>query len=174
MRVRPVEPEDAAALAALADDVELSGLLGGRSFPTSRRGTGAVPDDRSAGTDHVDLAIDVVPHGIVGRLTVHKADGRRFRYGIGLRRGHRRHGVGTTAVGLLLATYFRDLGYETAEVEVRADNVASLRFHHALGFEVVGRRRAAVLVDGRDHDVVMLELHADRWRTTATEAMLSG
>ena len=171
MRLRPVEPEDAVVLAALADDVELSGLLGGRTLPTSRHRAGT--DDHSVGADCVDLVIDVAPHGVVGRLTVHEADGWRFRYGIGLRRGYRGQGIGAPAVGQILSTYFRDLGYETAEVEVRADNVASLRFHAGLGFEVVGRRRAAVLIGGRHHDVVLLELSADRWRATATEAMLS-
>ena len=49
------------------------------------------------------------------------------------------------------------LGYEKIFTDLRADNLASLGYHLALGFEVVGAARRHARVGGRDVDVLFIE-----------------
>jgi L-amino acid N-acyltransferase YncA len=49
------------------------------------------------------------------------------------------------------------LGYEKIFTDLRADNAASLAYHLALGFTVVGAARRQARTAGRDVDVLFIE-----------------
>jgi L-amino acid N-acyltransferase YncA len=69
---------------------------------------------------------------------------------------HRGRGVGTALSQASCAEAER-LGFEKVFTDVRADNEASLAFHRAMGYEIVGTARRHVRIAGRDVDVVFIE-----------------
>jgi L-amino acid N-acyltransferase YncA len=69
---------------------------------------------------------------------------------------HRRQGVGATLARSSFAAAF-SLGYEKVFTDLRADNQASLAYHLALGFTVVGIAHGQARVGDRDVDVLFIE-----------------
>jgi L-amino acid N-acyltransferase YncA len=69
---------------------------------------------------------------------------------------HRRRGVGAALARSSFAAAL-DLGYDKIFTDLRADNLDSLAYHLALGFEVVGAARRHARAGGRDIDVLFIE-----------------
>ena len=69
----------------------------------------------------------------------------------------RRRGVGARLAQASFAAA-RAMGYEKVLTELRADNLESLSYHLSLGFAVVGTARRHARLQGRDIDVVFIEL----------------
>jgi len=69
---------------------------------------------------------------------------------------HRRRGVGAALARAGFAAAL-DLGYEKILTDLRADNLASLAYHLALGFTVVGAARRQARTAGGDVDVLFIE-----------------
>ena len=68
----------------------------------------------------------------------------------------RRQGVGEVLARVSFAAALA-LGYVKIFTDLRADNLASLGYHLALGFEVVGAARRHARAGGRDVDVLFIE-----------------
>jgi UDP-4-amino-4,6-dideoxy-N-acetyl-beta-L-altrosamine N-acetyltransferase len=84
----------------------------------------------------------------------------------------RGRGVVTAALTWVLDHVFGELGLDVVAAEVLASNAASLAVHRRLGFEIVERVPDAVHHDGRDIELVLLQLTAREWhaaRATADE-----
>jgi UDP-4-amino-4,6-dideoxy-N-acetyl-beta-L-altrosamine N-acetyltransferase len=75
----------------------------------------------------------------------------------------RGRGVITAALTLVLDNAFGELGLDVVAAEVLASNAASLAVHRRLGFEIVEHVPGAVHRNGRDIDLVVLELTARAW-----------
>lgn len=69
---------------------------------------------------------------------------------------YRRQGVGAALARASFAAAL-ELGYEKIFTDLRADNLDSLAYHLALGFDVVGAARRHARVAGRDIDVLFVE-----------------
>ena len=69
---------------------------------------------------------------------------------------HRRRGVGAALARASFAAAL-DLGYEKIYTDLRADNLASLAYHLALGFTVAGAARRQARTAGGDVDVLFIE-----------------
>ena len=68
----------------------------------------------------------------------------------------RGRGVGRLLLGEL-AVRSEELGLWTLQAGILAVNEASVGLHRAAGFRVVGRRERLGRLDGRWHDVLLLE-----------------
>jgi len=68
----------------------------------------------------------------------------------------RGRGRGSEAVSLLLAHAFGDLGLRRVQLAVFATNEAALRTYEKAGFAREGILRRAVVIDGREQDLVMM------------------
>ena len=55
----------------------------------------------------------------------------------------------------------RAFGFSRVELTVRHDNIRAQALYRKVGFEVEGRKRSAVLVDGVFHDLVVMALLFD-------------
>jgi L-amino acid N-acyltransferase YncA len=69
---------------------------------------------------------------------------------------HRRRGVGAALARASFAAAL-GLGYEKIFTDLRADNLASLAYHLALGFTVAGAARRQARTAGGDVDVLFIE-----------------
>ena len=77
---------------------------------------------------------------------------------IGMMIGERRGtGIGTDATRLLLRWAFEDLGLHNVGLEVMDWNAGALRAYERAGFRHIGRRRNALMSEGRRCDMVLMD-----------------
>ena len=71
-----------------------------------------------------------------GGITLHSMTDTGFSYGIAVAPDMRRQGVAKQAL-LLLFAQMKARGFQTTLVQVKKENVPSLRLHEALGFQSI-------------------------------------
>ncbi len=82
-------------------------------------------------------------------------------FGMSVAAGWRGQGIGTA----LLEALFRwapQHGVRRTELEVLASNHGAIRLYERLGFQHEGRRRAAVMIEGKPVDLLLMARLADR------------
>jgi ribosomal protein S18 acetylase RimI-like enzyme len=77
------------------------------------------------------------------------------RLGMGVAASHRGRGVGSALIAATLAAA-RTRGLTRIELDVRADNVAAIALYRRHGFEVEGRLRQFMVVDGVAYDALQM------------------
>jgi RimJ/RimL family protein N-acetyltransferase len=80
--------------------------------------------------------------------------------GMGLLPDLRGRGLGEALLGKALDAA-RTFGLARVELTVRHDNIAAQALYHKLGFEIEGRNRRAMLIDGVSDDLIMMALLFD-------------
>ena len=75
--------------------------------------------------------------------------------GMGVAASHRRRGVGSALLGTTLEAAAAK-GLWRIELVVRADNAAAIALYERHGFELEGRLRDYLVVDGRAHDALQM------------------
>jgi ribosomal protein S18 acetylase RimI-like enzyme len=80
--------------------------------------------------------------------------------GMGLLPAYRGRGLGRRLMAGTLQDA-RAAGLSRVELSVRADNARAIALYSRLGFQVEGRRRGALLVDGVHHDLMLMALLFD-------------
>jgi RimJ/RimL family protein N-acetyltransferase len=78
-------------------------------------------------------------------------------------------GYGTDAVRVIVSYGFREFGLHRVQLDVLAFNVRAIAAYRKAGFVEEGRRREAVLHDGRWYDDVLMSILEQEWRAAATE-----
>jgi len=78
--------------------------------------------------------------------------------GISVARDWRGQGVGTALLSRVLRWAVDDPQLERVELEVFSGNSSAQRLYERLGFEVEGRKRAALRIDDELHDCVLMGL----------------
>ncbi|MCA2977702.1 MAG: GNAT family N-acetyltransferase [Myxococcaceae bacterium] len=148
LRLRPANPEDAAALGRLERDLaQTPGLLAVRPHEVCderlaarllalRAGAGgqwlgAEVDDRLVGHGVLEpMPLEVTRHVVVLTLAV--------------ARGWHRRGLGRALLKALLAWARAEPAVERVELRVRASNAPAVALYEALGFVVEGRLRGRI------------------------------
>ncbi|MDQ3023499.1 MAG: N-acetyltransferase family protein [bacterium] len=74
--------------------------------------------------------------------------------------GQQRRGIGS-AIKRALIDKARELGYHHLVAKLVADNAASREYNLCMGYEIVGTQREVGFVNGRWHDVVIMQLILD-------------
>ena len=82
---------------------------------------------------------------------------------IGLGREYIGRGYGTDAVRVIVGYGFREMGLHRIELSVAPFNPAGLRAYAKAGFVEEGRRRGAVLHDGRWYDELLMSILDHEW-----------
>jgi len=101
---------------------------------------------------------------LVGMAGAHWSSKAKLRhvaevYGVYVSSGIRGRGIARRLMDRLLAE-LRSMGpIEKVSLGVTSDNAAALRLYEKLGFEIVGRARRQLRVDGRFYDLHTMELH---------------
>ena len=155
MIIRPVRVDD-------ADDVHALRLQEG-----VRETISALPSDRVVEVRNRLAALGPDVHFLVaevdGRVVAEGAlrvrDGRARHsgtVGLSVAREHQRKGIGRALLQRLLDVADRDLRLRRVELDVMADHAHAIRLYESLGFEHEGRKRDAVVRDGRYVDLLLM------------------
>ncbi len=167
VRLRAVEPEDAAFFFGLQEDTERSRLLDFLPPPSSLAGVEAWAREQAQkelNGDAFQWVIEAAgePVGSVVTHTVSPRSGT-FSYALEVTRAHQRKGYAREAVVLVLRYYFGELRYQKAHVGVQENNAGSIALHRSLGFRHEGTQRRMVFQEGRYLDLLLFGLTADEF-----------
>lgn len=168
VRLRGVRDDDLSALAKWEMDPGRLTMLSHRVAPPSE----AAAKERIAkwsanDSDRLGFAIETLDDppvlvGHVGLRGVQPKD-RCATLGIALGREYIGRGYGSDAVRVIVGYAFRELGLHRLELGVTPFNPAGIRSYEKAGFVEEGRRREAVLHDGRWHDEVLMSILDREW-----------
>jgi diamine N-acetyltransferase len=94
----------------------------------------------------------------VGTCALMNIDYRHARSGFGIMLGERRgEGIGTEATRLSLDWAFNVLSLSNVRLEVMPWNAGAIRAYEKAGFRLIGRRRGALLLNGRRWDEIYMD-----------------
>jgi RimJ/RimL family protein N-acetyltransferase len=74
-------------------------------------------------------------------------------------------GYGSDATRIMLRFAFDELNLNRVQLEVYAFNQRAIRAYEKVGFVHEGTRRAALFREGRYHDIHMMAILSEEWRT---------
>lgn len=168
LTLRPLQPDDAAALHRLVNDWEVTRTLAELPYPYPRE----LADDWIASTirriaDGSAFHLAITGHegeretlvGVVGLTLDHQARSGRLGYWVG--RSYWRHGVATEAAGRLTRWAFANLVLDRILAEVTEDNEASGAVLRRIGFRPVGTAQRRSKTSDTDHRVLLFEATRD-------------
>jgi RimJ/RimL family protein N-acetyltransferase len=163
VRLRPWRPDDAARLAATADDTERDRLSWEVRFPFSverrrRRIEQEIEADEEPG-DNRHLVIETLAGEVVGSINLHGSHPRHRTAEIGLglvSAAYEGKGYASEATRLLLRFLFRELDYAKINLEVYAFNPRAIALYEHLGFRHEGRVRSLIYSNGQRWDSLMM------------------
>lgn len=111
----------------------------------------------------------------VGGTNLHAIDRRHATCELGIaildpaRRGK---GLGTEAVVLVTDYAIHALGMHNVQLRVLASNHAGIRSYEKAGFRVYGRRREAILHNGKRLDMVAMDVIASEWESPVMQRVM--
>jgi RimJ/RimL family protein N-acetyltransferase len=163
--LRPVDPADAAGLAALDDEaLRLTGTQRRVSMKKLRQWYAT----RARHSDRLDLSIiDRASGRWAGEVVLNNLDRVNRSCGFRILLGSaefRDRGLGTEASRLALAHAFERAGVHRVELQVYAFNPRAKHVYDKLGFRYEGTRRQALRWDGQWIDSHVMAILASEWR----------
>jgi len=163
--LRPVDPADAAGLAAVDDEaLRLTGTQRKASLKKLRRWYATRADH----ADRLDLSIiDRASGRWAGEVVLNNLDRANRSCGFRILLGSaefRDRGLGTEASRLALAHAFQRVGVHRVELQVYAFNPRAKHVYDRLGFRYEGTRRQALRWDGQWIDSHVMAMLASEWQ----------
>ena len=168
-RLRPLSPGDAeTSWQSLFDSPGRQLLQLGVELPSSLEARRDWLSERAGCRDVNGLilfAIESLAGEYVGGLSYHTRDRKNgnFSFGVAVFTPHRGRGYAQDATRLLLRYGFLERRYQKCNSACMAENAASIRLHHALGFKDEGRRRDTIFYNGRYNDELLFGLTRDEF-----------
>ncbi len=177
VRLRAIEPGDAAFFFELQGDTDRNRLLDFLPPPLSRAALEAWVLERSRREfedDAFQWLIETLTGEPVGSIVTHTCNPRNgtFSYALDIARDQRRRGYAREAILIVLRYYFEELRYQKVHVATQSDNAATIALHRSLGFAHEGTQRRMVFQGGRYLDLLLFGLTVDEFaaRTPAPNA----
>jgi RimJ/RimL family protein N-acetyltransferase len=168
VRMRGVRDDDLPTLAKWAMDPGRMATLSSRVAPPSEAAAKERIAEWSANQDgDLGFAIETLdePPVLIGTIGLWgaQAKDRCATLGIALGREHIGRGYGTDAMRVIVGYGFREMGLHRIQLSVAPFNPAGIRAYQKAGFVEEGRRRQAVLHDGRWYDDVLMSVLDHEW-----------
>lgn len=168
VRLRAIEPGDAAFFFELQGDTERNRLLDFLHPPHSRAALEAWALERSKREfedDAFGWLIETLAGEPVGSIVTQACNPRNgtFSYALDIAREQRRRGYAREAITIVLRYYFGELRYQKVNVATQSDNAATLALHRGLGFAHEGTQRRMVFQEGRYLDLLLFGLTVDEF-----------
>lgn len=126
---------------------------------------------RNDQTDRLDLAIySPELDEYVGEVVFNdfSAANNSTGYRIAIGRRGRGRGFGTEATQLMVNYGFAELGLNRIELEVFEFNSVARHVYTSCGFVAEGRRRQALMLDGKYYDAIVKSILRDEWLESKT------
>ena len=166
VRLRGLRPEDAAPMARLLADPEVSRGLGGWARrPYSEATAAAFITAETSSADSFIWAIEALEDDeLVGTTGLHDLEhvNRNCGWGIWIGPSQRwGRGYGTEACTLCVGYAFWELGMAKVWLSVYEGNDRARRCYEKAGFRVEGVRRRQLWREGRWHDETLMAVFAD-------------
>ncbi|HEY2518746.1 MAG TPA: GNAT family protein [Streptosporangiaceae bacterium] len=174
VRLRGVREDEVATLARWEMDAGREVTLMARVAPPSEAAAKERIAKWSANEDDtLGFAIETLddPAVLVGHVSIFsiRAKNRQATIGIALGREHIGQGYGTDAMRIIVGYGFRELGLHRIGLSVAPFNQGGIRAYEKAGFTEEGRRREAVLHDGRWYDDVLMSILEHEWAARRDE-----
>ena len=166
VRLRAVEPEDAAFFFELQRDTERNRLLDFLPPPSSLAALELwtrAQSQQELKNDAFQWLIESKAGERVGSIVTHSCNLRNgtFSYALDVAASAQRKGYAAEAVSLVLRYYFGELRYQKVYVGIQSDNEASVALHRKLGFELEGTQKRMIFQRGRYLDLLLFGLSAE-------------
>ena len=133
--------------------------------------------ERLAREGHVYAIVERASDNLVGNCGIHAINTTHGTAEVGIFIGdekRRGKGLGTDALSVLAAYAFKVLNLHSLMLRVAAFNTRAIRCYEKVGFREMGRRTEALLVAGKRHDDVYMQLLARDYRSTYLDDELPG
>ena len=173
IRLRAIEADDAQTFYDWNLDSERARLLDFVWPPSSLAGVQAWVEAQSKKNqleeDRFFWVIEDLSSKPVGTISTHNCNARSgtFSYGIDIAAEYRRKGYAREAILHILKYYFEELRYQKVTVNVHSENLASIRLHEGLGFQLEGKLRRMAFTRGQYQDVLWYGLTTDEYAQIA-------
>ena len=158
LRIRHLEPGDAADVQELASDPSVYGNTLQLPFPSSA--TMASRMDKLLCAGRYQLVCENAAGKVVGSAGLWRLDEARLEhiagFGINVHRDWQRRGVGTLLMAATLDLADSWIGFERIELTVYPDNQAALALYRKFGFVEEARMRAHSFRNGAYHDALLM------------------
>ncbi len=175
IKLRAVEPSDAEFFFEWNQDGEMTAYMHFLWPPTSLESSRRWAEEearRRLTDDTLFLVIENREGERVGMISTHQCDRRTgpFRYGVAVRREHQRRGYASAAILLVLRYFFEELRYQKVTVNIHANNLACIRLHERLGYQLEGRLRRMAFTDGQLWDELHLGMTVEEFHARYANA----
>lgn len=158
IRLRSIEPSDAETFHQWNMDSERARMLDFLWPPTSltfNQNWAEETSKRKVDDDSFHWVIETLNGDPVGSISSHDCSPHNgtFSYGIDIAEEHRGKGYAREAIRLVARYYFEERRYQKVNVQIHADNIASIKLHERIGFKLEGTLRRMVFTKGQFLDV---------------------
>lgn len=172
----PAAPDDATHWAAWDSDLAVALPLGDEAYtPTTVEATAQRLREAGARHEHLFTVVTRADAAPIGRCLLFDVDHLNQSAMLGILIGEaafRGQGYGQEALRLLLDYGVALLNLHAIMLGVFAFNTPAIRCYQRVGFRAIGRRRAARLIAGQRHDVILMDILAAEHQLSAVRPFL--
>lgn len=177
VRLRAIEPEDAARMKEWMNDRQVTRYLGSGLYPTSLAEERRWAEEAARGNSFADvrLAIETKAEGLhIGNCGLHQGSPEHRKARLGIVIGEKAYwgkGYGSDAVRCLLRLAFERMNLHRVELTVLDFNERARACYRKCGFVEEGRMRRDRFVDGRYVDLIVMGILREEWETEVARAV---
>ena len=173
----PCQPEDAERWAEWFNDLQVTIPLGDEAYtPTSLTAEQKAVCDVLENNRYVFSIVEMETDQTIGRCMLFNVDAVNQIAMLGIVIGEKERwdqGYGQEAVTLLLDYGFNLLNLNSVMLGTFSFNQRALRCYEKVGFQRIGRRREARIIAGEKHDIVLMDILADEFKSPYVKPMLA-
>jgi RimJ/RimL family protein N-acetyltransferase len=155
----PICLDDAELYAKWLNDPEVSKYLSLRSMNVSAESEKGFLEKLQR--EHNYAIVDLQKDELIGNCGFVEIDSLNRTGEVGIFIGNRDYwgkGYGTEALKLLIGYGINFLNLRSFFLQVYSYNARALRCYEKVGFKKIGARRNALIFNGREHDIILMDL----------------
>ena len=108
---------------------------------------------------------------IIGNCAIHNIDCKNRVAECGITIGEKEYqgkGYGTEAMEMLVEYGFNTLNLNRIELSTYDFNIRAFKSYHKIGFIEEGRKRQAMFINGKYHDIIIMAILREEWEVKIT------
>ncbi len=164
----PINVEDADQYCIWLNDLEVSSNLLMFNHQLNLEREKIILQDMIKNGAQVFAIIDAANDKLIGNCSLFRINERNRKAEIGIFIGDKNYwskGYGFQALSLLIDYGFNILNLNNIMLEVFGFNKRAINSYKKVGFKEIGRRREAVIVAGKKHDEIYMDILADEFES---------
>ena len=164
----PISTEDADQYCIWLNDLEVSSNLLIFNQQLSLEREKMILQDMIKNGAQSYAIVDVENDKLIGNCSLFRINERNRKAEVGIFIGNKDYwskGYGSEALSLLIDYGFNILNLNNIMLEVFGFNKRAIKSYKKVGFKEIGRRREAVIVAGKKHDEIYMDVLADEFES---------